>query len=316
MMAVEKMTTRFAPINLRSIRDLEFRLSENRVTLRRLAKDLHLYYSPFTREKKVKPFQRVVSDKKRPIANPCDELKGIQRKIVATLLGGQDAPDFLHGSVKGRTIKTNMAAHQGAEVVVKMDIKSYFVNVTEDLVYRVWHRELKCSEEVAKLLTKLTTFNGHLPQGAPTSSALANIYLSSVFGPIISQSRELGVTPAAYVDDIQFSGPNARLMMEPTRRHLARDGFSFPNGKREVMGRYRQKIVAGIRNGKDGPRAPKKKLWDLRAGFHKLKLGLIPDDEKTAYISRLAARVSHIDQICPKDAAKYQALLQVLKSSI
>jgi hypothetical protein len=281
--------------------------------LRRLAEQPHLYYSPFAQEKKVKPFQRVVSDKKRPIDNPCDELKGIQRKIATKLLGGPNVPDFLHGSVKGRTTKTNMAAHQAAQVLVKMDIKSYFVNVTEDLVFRVWYRELKCSKEVAKLLTRLTTFNGHLPQGAPTSSALANIYLSSAFGPLLGQSRELGVTPGAYVDDIQFSGPNARLMMEPTRRRLARDGFTFPNKKREVMGRYKPKIVAGIRAGKDGPRAPRKKLSDLRAGFHKLELGLVADDEKPAYIRRLAARVSHINQICPKDAAKYQELLQLLR---
>lgn len=312
---MEERATKFAPLNLLSLRDLEFRLGENRVTLRRLAKNPHLYYSPFTREKKVKPFQHVVSGKKRPIDNPCDELKAIQRKIVAVLLGGPNVPDFLHGSVKGRTIITNMAAHQGAEVLVKMDIKSYFVNVTEDLVYRVWHRELKCSKAVAKLLTQLTTFNGHLPQGAPTSSALANIYLSSVFGSILSQSRELGVTPGAYVDDIQFSGPNARLMMEPTRRRLARDGFSFPNKKREVMGRHKPKIVAGIRAGKYGPRAPKKKLSDLRAGFKNLELGRVPDSEKPEYIKRLAARVSHINQICPKDAAKYQALLQLLRTT-
>jgi len=261
----------------------------------------------------VKPFQRVVSDKKRPIDNPCAELKVIQKKIATILLGGPGTPDFLHGSVKGRTIKTNMAAHQAAEVMVKMDIKSYFVNVTEDLVFRVWHRELKCSRAVAELLTQLTTFNGHLPQGAPTSSALANIYLSSAFGSLLGQSRELGVTPGAYVDDIQFSGPNARLMMEPTRKRLARDGFSFPNKKREVMGRYKSKIVAGIRAGKDGPRAPKNKLSDLRAGFHKLKLGLVPEHERPAYIQRLAARISHINQICPKDAAKYQALLQVVR---
>jgi Reverse transcriptase (RNA-dependent DNA polymerase) len=306
---------RFAPINLRSLRDLEFRLGENRVTLRRLAKNPELYYSPFVREKKVKPFQRVVSDKKRPIDNPCDELKEIQRKITAKLLGGSDVPEFLHGSVKGRTIITNMAAHHDAYVLVKMDIKSYFVKVTDDLVYRVWHHELQCSEAVAKLLTALTTFKGHLPQGAPTSSALANIYLSSAFGSILRQSGNLGVTPGAYVDDIQFSGANARLMMEPTRRRLARDGFSFPNKKREVMGRYDPKIVAGIRAGKDGPRAPKKKLSDLRAGFHKLELGLVADAEKAAYIKRLAARVSHINQICPKDAAKYQVLLHALKTT-
>lgn len=310
---MEKNTGRFAPINLLSLRDLEFRLGENRITLRRLAANPQLYYSPFAREKKSKPFQRVISDKKRPIDNPCDELKTIQRKIASRLLGQSGSPDFLHGSVKGRTIKTNMAVHHGADVLVKMDIKSYFAKVTEDLVFRVWHRELKCSKAVAELLTRLTTYNGHLPQGSPTSSALANIYLSSRFGALLEQCGELGVTPGVYVDDIQFSGSNARRMMEPTRRRLAQDGFSFPNKKREVMGRYDTKIVAGIRAGKDGPRAPKKKLSELRAGFHKLELGLVPENERPDYLRRLAARIAHINQICPKDAAKYQALLLAAK---
>jgi len=205
-----------------------------------------------------------------------------------------------------------MDAHKNANVVVKMDVKKYFENVTEDIVFRVWHRELKCSREVASLLTQLTTFNGHLPQGAPTSSTLANIYLASVFSPLLQQCKELEVTPGAYVDDIQFSGQRARLMMEPTRRRLARDGFSFSNKKREILGHFKPKIVAGVRAGKDGLRAPKNKLSDLRAGFHKLKLGLVPDAEKADYIKRLAARVNHISQICPKDAAKYQAMLQTL----
>jgi hypothetical protein len=103
--------------------------------------------------------------------------------------------------------------------------------------------------------------------------------------------------------------------MEPTRRRLARDKFSFPNKKREVLGRYDAKIVAGIRDGKDGPRAPKKKLSDLRAGFHKLKLGLVSESEKPDYVKRLAARVSHIDQICPKDATRYKLLLKEVQSS-
>ncbi len=89
-----------------SLKDLEFRLDERRITLRRLAREPHLYYSPFDREKKVKPFQRVVSGKTRPIDNPCKELKDIQRKIAARLLGRAEAPGFLHGSVKGRTIIT------------------------------------------------------------------------------------------------------------------------------------------------------------------------------------------------------------------
>jgi len=165
---------------------------------------------------------------------------------------------------------------------------------------------------VASLLTRLTTYERHLPQGAPTSSVLANIYLASVYGPILDLCSELVVTPGAFVDDLIFSGDKARQVMDPTRKLLGRDGFSFSAAKREILGSRSQKVITGIRLGKDGPRAPYKKLGDLRAGFHKLKTGLIQESDRADYVKRLAARVAHIHNVCPKDAAKFNKQLEGL----
>jgi RNA-directed DNA polymerase len=306
---------RYEPLNLLSLNDLAWRLGEERPLLNRLANNIALHYKPFDQAKKAKPHQHVVSSKKRQIDNPSDELKRVQRKIVRKLLG-QEPPDFLFGAVKGKTIHDNAAAHHGAKYVVKMDIKSYYPSVTNDHVYRIWRYDLGCSHGVAKLLTRLTTYERHLPQGAPTSSVLANIYLSSVYGPILDQCAKLDVKTGAFVDDIVFSGgPAAKSMMQPTRKLLGRDGFSFSARKREVLGPRDSKLVTGIRDGSDGPRAPYKKLGDLRAGFHKLAIGVVPELEKTDYIKRLAARVSHVNKICPKDAARYIAMLEELRAS-
>jgi RNA-directed DNA polymerase len=314
-MQVPEPLLRYAPINLISLSDLEFRLGEDRSYLRTLAANISAHYSPFQRCKDAKPYQRVISTKLRSIDNPSDELKRIQRKIARKLLGHLDVPDFLYGAVKGRTIHDNAAAHHGAKLIVKMDIKSYYPSVTNDHIYRVWRFELGCSREVSNLLTRLTTYERHLPQGAPTSSVLANIYLASVIQPILRQCAQLDVKPGAFVDDLIFSGSNARSLMEPTRKLLGRSGFSFSAKKREILTSRDEKLVTGIRDGKDGPRAPRRKLSDLRAGFHKLKLGVIPEAERADYIKRLAARVSHIRTICEKDAAKYVKLLDDLRGS-
>jgi hypothetical protein len=313
-MLTTKREERFQPINLRSLGDLEFRLGEERETLRLLSSNIALHYSPFQRTKPAKPFQRVISTKLRSIDNPSHELKRVQRKIARHLLGHLETPDFLFGAVKGRTIHTNAARHHGARLIVKMDIKRYYPSVSNTHVFRVWRYELGCSLDVARLLTRLTTYERHLPQGAPTSSILANIYLASVFGPILELCSELDVKPGAFVDDLIFSGDRARQVMEPTRKLLGRDGFSFSAAKREILGSRSEKQVTGIREGGDGPRAPYKKLGDLRAGFHKLRIGVIPEKERPDYIKRLAARVAHIHNICPKDAAKFMTQLEVLRT--
>ena len=70
-------------------------------------------------------------------------------------------------------------------VWVNLDVKDFFPNVRHYIVYRMFRRELGFGRDVARLLTRLTTFRAGLPQGAPTSTAIANVLLAlPVDGPI------------------------------------------------------------------------------------------------------------------------------------
>jgi RNA-directed DNA polymerase len=280
--------------------------------LRELANNATGQYSPFQREKKKKPFQRKSGKPKlRLIDNPSVALKNVQRKILRRLLADLAIPDFLHGAAKGKTISSNAEAHLGSNIVVRMDITNYFPNVTNDHVYRVWRDTLGCSPPIANLLTRLTTFQRHLPQGAPTSSALANIYLSSIYGPIEEQCIDAEVEKTAYVDDLIFSGENSRLLMEPTRRLLAGEGLKLSARKREILGPRDVKIITGNRLGARSVRAPRSKLKDVRAGIHKIELGLIPSDKLSKYLASLRARITHIASICARDATSLQEKLDL-----
>jgi len=294
-----------------SLRDLEFRLGEDRATLRALAKSWRSEYSPFQQLKDPKPFQRVVKvGKSRDIDNPSKDLKRVQKKILNRLLRPVKLPHFLFGAVLKRSVKEHAAEHLGQKCVVKMDVKGYYPSVTNSHVYSVWSKTLCFSPAISRLLTNLTTFEWHLPQGAPTSPAIANLFLASIYGPVLEACSEFSVTPTSWVDDLIFSGDRARSVMELVRQTLAAKGFKLSAKKRIILTGRDPKVITGVRLGAGRTRAPKEKLGDIRAAIHKLEIGCINKYERKQYLTKLAGRLNHIEQICPQDAQRLKERLQ------
>jgi hypothetical protein len=64
--------------------------------------------------------------------------------------------------------------------------------------------------EPSRLLTRLSTRGGHLPQGAPTSDRLANLHLSTADAMFESILSEFDLKGSAYVDDVTVSGVKTR----------------------------------------------------------------------------------------------------------
>jgi len=61
---------------------------------------------------------------------------------------------------------------------------------------------------VARIITRLTTYQGHLPQGAPTSSIIQNLVFDYKVGRDIAKlAKEQGLTFTSFVDDITLSAP-------------------------------------------------------------------------------------------------------------
>jgi hypothetical protein len=292
------------------MRDLEFRLGEDRTELRLLAANWKDEYDPFTKTSTPKPFQSAPhTPKPRQIDNPSDRLKAVQKKIQDRILSPIALPDYMYGGVSGRTIKDHANVHIGAKALVKMDIKSYFPSITSRHVYSVWHGYLHYSSDVSRLLTQLTTFNWHLPQGAPTSTALANLYLASIYQPIIDLCESIGIKPTTWIDDLTFSGERVREIMEPVREILAKHGFKLSRRKCIILSGTSAKNVTGVRIGQDHARAERTKLRDIRAAIHKLEIGCIPQESSRIYVTKLKGRVNHISQVCEMDAAPLIARL-------
>jgi hypothetical protein len=141
----------------------------------------------------------------RTIEAPYDNLKIIQKRI-AELLHRIEPPDFLMAPVKRRSYVHNAAIHVGARAFRLLDIENFFPSCTDKKVYWFFHKKMHCAPDVAAILTKLATFNGHLPQGSPCSPILAyNAYMDmwEEISTIIAPSN---CRLSIYADDITISG--------------------------------------------------------------------------------------------------------------
>ena len=106
-------------------------------------------------------------------------LKDIQKKINHLFFKRVQFPYYLQGGIRDpdqpRHYVANVRIHSGSEILIGEDIADFFSTTQRDYIYSVWSGFFGFSEEVSELLTAVTTKDGVLPQGAPTSTLLANL---------------------------------------------------------------------------------------------------------------------------------------------
>jgi hypothetical protein len=216
-----------------SLRKLHHATGFDPATLRRAAAERATSYRPFHNTKP--------GGKSRHIDNPVGLLKAIQKSLVRNVLSEWSAPPEMFGAVPGRTARDNAMAHLEAPVLAKLDIKQCYPSISEAQVASALARSLGCSSEIASLLAALTTVNDHLPQGAPTSSSIANMVLKPYLDALRARLAPLGVgVVTMFVDDVGLSGARAREALGVAIRLLHAHGFRVSPDKIDVMANHRE----------------------------------------------------------------------------
>lgn len=147
----------------------------------------------------------IKGQKTRVTFDAIGQLKVIQRKIKNQIFQKVKFPDYLHGSLRGRDYVTNALLHVNKKLVICEDVENFFPSVKIQLIVDVWERFFHFSNEVAVLLSLLTTKNGELPQGASTSSYLANLVMWHYEPGVQAKLAGMGITYSRYVDDMVMS---------------------------------------------------------------------------------------------------------------
>lgn len=236
--------------------------------------------------------------KTRPISAPIGPLAFIQRRILRRVLDRVPLHDAAHGFRRGRSIVTNAGPHVGKEVVFSVDIKDFFPTITFPRVFGVFH-SLGFQKTRAGLLARLCTLRGSLPQGAPTSPALANIVCRRLDNRLSCLAAKSGLAYTRYADDLTFSGRADAVSILPLVAKIVKEeGFTLNRDKTRIMRRNGCQEVTGLVVN-DKVSIPRRWRRRLRAALHNQRQGRSSDP-----VNVLGGRAAFLYMVQPDACAR------------
>ena len=241
-----------------------------------------------------------------------------------------------HGFVKGRSTVTNATPHVGQGVVLNVDLKDFFPTISFRRV-RGLFQSLGYSPAVATVLGLLcteaprrqVTFDGGawwvavgercLPQGAPTSPAIANLISRKLDRRLRGRLGKKGWAYTRYADDLSFSRKDftrADLgFVHACIRHVVEDeGFALNPKKGRAQGRGgRQDVTGVVVNVKPG--LPREEVRRLRAILHAAKktgLSAQNREQRPDYRRYLEGKIAYLMMIDRAKGERFKAALDAL----
>jgi hypothetical protein len=217
------------------------------------------------------------SGKLRLLERPKARLKALQRRVLHEILDHIPPHEAAHGFRRGRSLLGFVAPHRAQRIVLRLDLRDFFPSIPASRVHALF-RTAGYPAEVARLLTGLATnavpwevlraapcaadvppvarslhlrHGPHLPQGAPTSPALANLCAHRLDCRLTALARAAGGCYTRYADDLAFSGGpelerSARRFQVAVCRIALEEGFEVNTRKTRFMRQAVRQQLAGV----------------------------------------------------------------------
>lgn len=172
--------------------------------------------------------------RKRVIHEPCGPLKHVQGRLLYHFFNEGEYGEQVGAYVLGRGLNHTRARHTGGAVLISADIHNFFGSVTRRH-FRRWLEAHGASKRLSSALPSLvmipreykkdgeTHVVSVLPQGAPTSGAVANLIAQQQLDePLMAwlAAKYPGATYSRYSDNIYISHDQP-LTREQVNRILA-----------------------------------------------------------------------------------------------
>ena len=229
---------------------------------------VHQCYTPYTQKKK----KADGTTKQRRIEPSVGLLKKVQRKLNRYIQENYTFPEYVIGGLKGKDSILNAKIHQGSKRFFTTDLKNCFPSMDGHMVYRALSRS-GVRGPVARLVTTLVTYQGHVPQGAPTSSIISSlVFVTHVAERIERLLADKGIRFTLYVDDLTFSAEqDFRELCDPVLDAIRAAGLKISHGKTHYGSKA---AITGILTSSAGMR-PKDELFNkLTVAEGPTKVGL------------------------------------------
>ena len=198
-------------------------------------------------------------------------LKQAQRQILRQILDEIPPHESATGFRRGSSIRDYVSPHTNQQLLVRMDLEDFFPSIGAARIMRLF-MTAGYPETIASLLTRLTTHaapidviaskpltfaqrnrlcSPHLPQGASTSPALANLSAFRLDCRLAGLAKAAGASYTRYADDLLFSGKadfaqRARRFVDNVGGIVIDEGFQLNHRKTRLQNRGSRQAAAGI----------------------------------------------------------------------
>ena len=269
------------------------------------------------------------SGEARLLEAPKHRLKSVQRHILRGLL--VHVPDHADafGFIPGRNCLQAAARHAGEALVLNFDLQDFFPRLQVGRVYglfRCFGYPHAVAQHLAALCTTATPPHvldrmspamrpvlriPHLPQGAPTSPALANQLCHGLDRRLSGLASSLGAQYSRYADDLTFSGdPHiAKALNAKVPEIVSEEGLHLNPAKSRMMSNKQRQTVTGLTVNQH-LNVPRKRFDRLKATIHACGQ---PDDKRlkdARFRAQLLGQIGWVETVNPTKAGKLRNLLE------
>ncbi len=264
--------------------------------------------------------------KSRKIYAPNKTLKHIQRQILNNILNERQISPYAKAYHKGISLKENALPHVNKDLILKLDIKGFFENITFLDVYNACFSTKYYPKQVGILLTYLCTYEDHLTQGSPTSSYISNLVMKDFDLELGSWCQTKNISYTRYSDDLTFSGvfsPNELIIK--VRKMLYKLSLELNSKKIHAITKSTCQTVTGlVVNDKLNVKKEYKKRirqiiyyikkFGLNSHLKRKKINITEEQ----YLNVLYGQILYVLQIDKdnEEFKEYQKYILKLKSSI
>lgn len=279
----------------------------------------------------------------RLLEAPGPLLRLVQRRLLDRVIALIPAHPAAYGFVRGRDVVAGAHRHIGADWVLGFDLTSFFAQVREGRIRGIV-RTAGYPEPVARLMASIVSTatpvatlarmptdgrdddravlrsmlrTTHLPQGAPTSPAIANLACYRMDLRLGRLAEELELRYTRYADDLVFSGAGRRpgqRFVRLVRRIVDDEGYRLNDHKQRLQTRRGRQLVTGVVvNDLTNLRRPE--FERLRAILHDAVING-PDhanrDDHPDFRAHLDGKINWVEQLNPARGSRLRRQYELI----
>jgi len=276
---------------------------------------------------------------------PKSRLRMLQRRVLHGILDLIPPHESAHGFSPGRSLLGFVRPHCGRALLLRIDLESFFASVTSPRVFGIF-RSAGYPESVARILTAICTHRApdhvlkaapaamartsderwrvlkrlaalHLPQGAPTSPALANLAAHGMDVRLAAAAASVDAVYTRYADDLAFSF-DTRGARRAGRFHILAAGIALDEGFSVQFRKTRfarpgaaQRLAGLVIN--EHPNVPRREFDRLKAMIHRAAYqgpAAVSGLRQRNVRAQLIGRIGWVEQASPARGKKLRTVFE------